>query len=61
MDSQLRLRCDGRFIRDELGRVRIFRGANVSGRSKLPPFLPFDDPASFDPLARWGWNTCVCS
>ena len=36
--------------------MRIFRGANVSGRSKLPPFLPFDGPAWFDPLARWGWN-----
>ena len=57
MISQLRLRCDDRWIRDELGRVRIFRGANVSGRSKLPPFLPFDDPAWFDPLASWGWNT----
>jgi endoglycosylceramidase len=57
MAAQLRLRCDGRSIRDELGRVRIFRGANVSGRSKLPPFLPFDDPALFDPLAAWGWNT----
>ena len=57
MISQLRLRCDDRWIRDELGRVRIFRGANVSGRSKLPPFLPFEDPAWFDPLATWGWNT----
>jgi endoglycosylceramidase len=36
--------------------VRIFRGANVSGRSKLAPFLPFDDPAWFDRLASWGWN-----
>ena len=51
-----RFRCDDRWIRDELDRVRIFRGANVSGRSKHPPFLPFDDPACFDPLAAWGWN-----
>jgi endoglycosylceramidase len=36
--------------------VRIFRGANVSGRSKFAPFLPFDDPACFDRLASWGWN-----
>ncbi|HEY1959874.1 MAG TPA: cellulase family glycosylhydrolase [Polyangiaceae bacterium] len=36
--------------------MRIFRGANVSGRSKLPPFVPFDDPACFDRLASWGWN-----
>jgi endoglycosylceramidase len=56
MVAQLRLHCDGRWIRDEHGRVRIFRGANVSGRSKLPPFLPFEDPAWFDQLAAWGWN-----
>ena len=56
MLEPLHLHCDGRWIRDEQGRIRIFRGANVSGRSKLPPFLPFDDPAAFDPLARWGWN-----
>jgi endoglycosylceramidase len=31
-------------------------GANVSGRSKLPPFVPFDDPVWFDQLAGWGWN-----
>ena len=36
--------------------MRIFRGANVSGRSKLAPFVPFDDPAWFDRLASWGWN-----
>jgi endoglycosylceramidase len=54
--ARTRFNCDGRWIRDEQGRIRIFRGANVSGRSKLPPFLPFDDPAGFDPLARWGWN-----
>jgi endoglycosylceramidase len=54
--AQPRFRCDQRWIRDELGRVRIFRGANVSGRSKLAPFVPFDDPAWFDRLASWGWN-----
>src|SRR5580698_5064030 len=54
--AQPRFHCDERWIRDDLGRVRIFRGANVSGRSKLPPFLPFDDPTYFDPLAAWGWN-----
>jgi endoglycosylceramidase len=48
--------CDGRWIRDRNGRVRIFRGANVSGRSKLPPFLPFDDPSHLDRLVDWGFN-----
>jgi len=54
--SQAQFRCDGRWIRDDLGRVRIFRGANVSGRSKVAPFLPFEDPSRFDTLASWGWN-----
>src|SRR5262245_40444781 len=48
--------CDERWIRDEHGRIRIFRGANVSGRAKQPPFLPFEDPQWFDVLAGWGWN-----
>jgi endoglycosylceramidase len=51
-----RFHCQDDWIRDEHHRIRIFRGANVSGRAKLPPFLPFDDPAAFDPLAAWGWN-----
>lgn len=51
-----RFGCDERWIRDEHGRIRIFRGANVSGRAKLPPFLPFEDPKWFDILADWGWN-----
>ncbi len=34
----------------------LLRGANVSGRSKTPPFLPFDDPRWFDALADWGMN-----
>jgi endoglycosylceramidase len=46
----------GRFLRDEHDRVRIFRGVNLSGRSKHPPFLPFDDPALLDPLPAWGFN-----
>ena len=50
------LSCHGRFLRDEQDRVRIFRGANVSGRSKLPPFVPLRDPAQLDPLAGWGFN-----
>ena len=44
------------FILDEHGRVRIFHGANVSGRAKVPPFLPLEDASLLDPLRRWGWN-----
>ncbi len=50
------LHCDGPTLRDGLGRAVVLRGANVSGRCKTPPFLPFDDPAAFDPLVRWGMN-----
>lgn len=49
-------RCEGGWIRDTANRIRIFRGVNVSGRSKLPPFLPFHDPAALDPLQAWGMN-----
>lgn len=51
-----RLSCSDGWIRDRDGRIRILRGANVSGRSKQPPFLPFDDPRLLDPLVDWGMN-----
>jgi len=44
------------WILDPQGRVRIFHGANVSGRAKVPPFDALDDPALLDPLPAWGWN-----
>ncbi len=47
---------DHRFIRDHAGRVRIFHGVNLSGRSKMPPFLPLTDPAPLDTLQAWGFN-----
>lgn len=50
------LHCDGGWLRDDSGRIVLLRGANVSGRSKTPPFLPFDDPTWFDTLAGWGMN-----
>src|SRR5690349_4999605 len=51
-----RFHCRDGWIRDEHDRIRIFRGANVSGRAKLPPFLALEDPAALDPLVAWGWN-----
>jgi endoglycosylceramidase len=50
------LHTEGGFLRDAAGRIVLLRGANVSGRSKTPPFLPFEDPRHFDLLARWGMN-----
>ncbi len=44
------------WIFDAQGRVRIFHGANVSGRSKQPPFVALENPHLLDPLRDWGWN-----
>ncbi|MDY6917249.1 MAG: cellulase family glycosylhydrolase [Chloroflexota bacterium] len=50
------LHTDGRWFKDEEGRVVILRGVNVAGNSKVPPFVPFRHGSFFDPLARWGMN-----
>ncbi len=61
-----RLTADGPRLLDALGRQVLLRGANAGGRSKLPPFLPFelegDETLSptldrfMDQLASWGLN-----
>ena len=56
-ESLNHLRTDGEWIRDPLNRAVILRGSNVGSRSKLPPFLPFEDIARLDQLADWGMNS----
>ena len=43
-----RLVTRGSALVDELGRKVILRGLNVGGRSKMPPFVPFDIQSSAD-------------
>ncbi len=69
--GSLRLRAEGRRLRDALGREVILRGVNAGGRAKLPPFIPFafreggaPDAPPFDEavgryagrIASWGCN-----
>jgi endoglycosylceramidase len=46
--SQLALHTDGLRFVDAAGREVILRGANTGGRSKLPPFFPFEPVPDFD-------------
>lgn len=41
---------------DSDGRRVYFRGVNVAGNAKLPPFIPFEDPRWWDNLSYWGFN-----
>ncbi|HEX8714854.1 MAG TPA: cellulase family glycosylhydrolase, partial [Solirubrobacteraceae bacterium] len=47
----------GNFLRDADGRALILRGANVSGKNKLPPYFDFQGPSDFARLRTdWGMN-----
>jgi endoglycosylceramidase len=53
-DYGLTLEADG--FHDTQGRLMQFRGVNVAGNAKLPPFIPFEDSGWWDMLAYWGFN-----
>jgi endoglycosylceramidase len=59
------LHAEGTTLHDALGRVVVLRGVDAGGRSKLPPFAPFDFAsgeydaalaAYLDRAASWGIN-----
>lgn len=56
-ESPAPLHVDGRFIKDTQGRTVLLRGINISGDSKVPPFMPITNAAMLDPLPGWGINT----
>jgi endoglycosylceramidase len=50
------IHVDGRRFVDARGRTVILRGVNLAGSSKLPPFVPYDDPRALDALRGFGMN-----
>ena len=51
------LHVDGKYIKDQMGRVVLLRGINTSGDSKVPDFMPLKNANMLDPLPQWGINT----
>jgi len=53
------IHTEGRWIKDEKGRVILLRGMNLSNKAKSPPFHPLrdDQEAELDRLKAWGFNS----
>jgi endoglycosylceramidase len=41
---------------DDEGRRVCFRGVNIAGNAKIPPFSPFQESHWWDQLSDWGFN-----
>lgn len=50
------LKVDGRWLKDDQGRVVILHGVNYSQRGKHAPYTSWQEPAHFDTIAGWGFN-----
>lgn len=50
------LHVDGRFFKDQAGRVVLLRGVNATGDAKVPPFQTLTRPELLDPLPLLGIN-----
>ncbi len=55
-DPDTKILSEKNYFKDADGGIRIFRGVNMAGDSKVPDFRPVDGPYHFDRLRAFGFN-----